>query len=94
MTEENMNSKSEVSDAPSNPESSTANVDSGFQKTSWFDPAKGNLLQFLGIVIVTMGIPFLFFASTRPIGFLLCPIGTALYVVGRFANWYFWYRLQ
>lgn len=60
----------------------------------YFDTGKGNFLQFVGIVILTMGIPFLLFENSRWVGLIVCPIGAALYGVGRFANWYFWYRLQ
>jgi len=94
MTEENsMPPEKDFSDVEAPSEMETL-AENGLKKAVWFDPAKGNLMQFLGIVIITMGIPFIFFESTRSIGFLLCPLGTALYIVGRFANWYFWYRLQ
>ena len=64
------------------------------QKPLWFDTNKGNLLQFIGILLLTTGLPLVLFGNTRTLGYIFCPLGVAFYAVGRFANWYFWYRLQ
>jgi hypothetical protein len=59
-----------------------------------FTTAKGNFFQFLGIVCLIVGLPFLLFKNTIPLGMVLSLVGVALYGFGRFANWYFWYRIQ
>lgn len=81
-----------MTQAPEAPESSASSQDQ--EPSSGFDPGHGNFMQFLGIVTLTLGVPFLLMGSTRTLGFVLCPIGAGLYAFGRFVNWYFWYRLQ
>ena len=60
----------------------------------YFNTAKGNLLQFIGILLFTLAIPFVFFSGSRSIGVVLAFFGLGFYATGRFINWYFWYRLQ
>ena len=89
----------ELEDIPVKPLPETASPLDGEDSTPmaapfWFDTAKGNLLQFLGIVTLSVGAPMIFFDTMRIFGIIFCPLGLALYGIGRFTNWYFWYRLQ
>lgn len=90
---------SELEDIPVKPRPEGESLIEGGDQTPmaqpfWFDTAKGNLLQFLGIVTLSVGTPMIFFDTMRLFGIIFCPLGLALYGIGRFTNWYFWYRLQ